>query len=313
MKEREIVLTGPAGRSDYKKGSVLFIGTATVLIECAGFTLLTDPNFVHRHEKVPLGYGLEAERLTDPALEIGDLPALDCVVLSHFHGDHFDQVAERELPKDLLIATPPQAEAELRQRGFTNVTGLETWETLALSKAGARLTIKAMPGKHGPGVTDLLLPDVMGSVLEFENAEGASLLRLYISGDTLVIDELNDVRTRGGDIDLALLHLGGTRVMGILVTMDDKQGVRLMEMVRPQMTVPIHYNDYDVFKSPLSDFQQRVREAGYEDHVRYLSHGERFEFDVPWPAPEEPSLQWGDGLDYETDSATGRRLDGDNA
>jgi L-ascorbate metabolism protein UlaG (beta-lactamase superfamily) len=71
-------------------GSIFFIGTATVLIRYAGFTVLTDPNFIHMHEKVDLGYGLSATRQTNPALEIHELPPVDVVLFSHFHGDHFD-------------------------------------------------------------------------------------------------------------------------------------------------------------------------------------------------------------------------------
>ena len=84
-------------------GSIFFIGNATVLIKYAGFTILTDPTFIHMHEKVPLGYGLDTTRLTNPAMEINQLPPLDLVLLSHFHGDHFDQVAIRELDKSLPI------------------------------------------------------------------------------------------------------------------------------------------------------------------------------------------------------------------
>jgi len=34
--------------------------------------------------------------------------------------------------------------------------------------------------------------------------------------------------------------------------MDGKQGVDAMQIVDPAFAIPIHYNDYDVFKSPLS-------------------------------------------------------------
>jgi L-ascorbate metabolism protein UlaG (beta-lactamase superfamily) len=36
--------------------------------------------------------------LPEPALEIDDLPPLDFVMLSHHHGDHFDDVAAARLP-----------------------------------------------------------------------------------------------------------------------------------------------------------------------------------------------------------------------
>ena len=44
--------------------------------------------------------------------------------------------------------------------------------------------------------------------------------------------------------------------------------------------MPIHYNDYGVFKSPLDDFKTAVREAGL-NRVHYLAHGESFEIEVP--------------------------------
>ena len=63
--------------ADFSTGSVFFVGTATVILRYAGFTILTDPNFLHASDHAHLGYGLTAQRLTDPALEIEDLPPLD--------------------------------------------------------------------------------------------------------------------------------------------------------------------------------------------------------------------------------------------
>ncbi len=50
--------------ADFGRGSVFFVGTATVIIRYAGFTILTDPNFLHAGDHVHLGYGLTSERLT---------------------------------------------------------------------------------------------------------------------------------------------------------------------------------------------------------------------------------------------------------
>ena len=277
----EIRLPGSGAPADMTSGSIQFVGTATVIIRFAGFTLLTDPNFIHIHEKVDLGYGLHATRETDPALDIGDLPPIDLVVLSHFHGDHFDQVAESELEKSLPIVTTPHAKGELERRGFRNVRELKTWSAISVVKDGARLGITAAPGWHGPSILGSLLPEVMGSILEF-GAEGSGpALRMYVTGDTLVIDELKEIPRRYPDLDLALLHLGGTRVLGVMVSMDGKQGVELMRIVGPKLAIPIHYDDYDVFRSPLSDFQREVEAAGLKDRVRYLKRGETYAFRTP--------------------------------
>ncbi len=118
-------------------------------------------------------------------------------------------------------------------------------------------------------------------MLDFETLGGNLLLRLYITGDTLIHKRLHEIPRRYPDIDLALLHLGGTRAFGVLVTMDDKQGVEAIRIVDPTIAIPIHYNDYTVFRSPIADFQRSVREAGLEDRVRYISHGETYSFEVP--------------------------------
>src|SRR3954470_22221231 len=118
MTGRIIPLTGTVVAGE-ETGSILFVGTATTVITCGGFTILTDPNFLHAGDHAHLGYGLTAERLTNPALEIEELPPLDFCVLSHYHGDHFDQVAEQKLQKDLPILTTDHAASELQDKGFT--------------------------------------------------------------------------------------------------------------------------------------------------------------------------------------------------
>jgi L-ascorbate metabolism protein UlaG (beta-lactamase superfamily) len=117
-------------------------------------------------------------------------------------------------------------------------------------------------------------------MLEFQSTAETTLFRMYITGDTLVIDDLQEIPRRYPDIHLALLHLGGTRVLGIMVTMDGTQGVNVMQIVNPHRAIPIHYNDYDVFTSPLSDFQRAAEAAGLEDRVHYLNHGETYTFHV---------------------------------
>jgi L-ascorbate metabolism protein UlaG (beta-lactamase superfamily) len=65
-----------------------------------------------------------------------------------------------------------------------------------------------------------------------------------------------------------------------MVTMDGKQGVQLMQLINPEVTIPIHYDDYDVFLSPLSDFKKAISDAGWEDRVVYLDRGDQYRFSV---------------------------------
>lgn len=166
-----------------------------------------------------------------------------------------------------------------------------------------------MPGKHVPDgilgtANDFLkaVPPTNGWMVELGYSNDASLAstdadddnftcgyRIYISGDTLLVSDLKQIPEHythaGKPIDLMLIHLGGTTIPGpsmplLMVTMDAKQGIELLKLVSPDVTIPIHYDDYDVFLSPLSDFKKEVEKAGLEDKVVYLERGEEYRFQV---------------------------------
>ncbi|TDE29067.1 MBL fold metallo-hydrolase [Actinomadura sp. 6K520] len=257
-----------------------FIGNATALLRCGPFTLLTDPNFLHRGQRAYLGNGLSSRRLTDPALRIDELPRLDAVVLSHLHGDHWDRVARAKLDRGLPIVTTPHAARRLQGlHRFRHAVGLRTWESHTLVKDGAQLRVTSLPGRHAPGPARLLLPPVMGSLLEFGPAAGDVQFRLYITGDTLMYDGIQQIARRHPTIDLAILHLGGTKLpCGLIVTMDAAQGADLLETIRPANAVPVHYDDYPVFSSSLDDFRRELDRRGLAGDVTFVERGRTHTF-----------------------------------
>ncbi|KAM0073402.1 hypothetical protein ACKRZS_014268 [Fusarium odoratissimum] len=302
------IKTHPRGSEGDENANVYFIGTATTIIEWEGFRLLTDPNFLHAGDHVHLGPGVTAQRQTNPAVDLHELPSLDAILLSHYHEDHFDRLVEDSLNRDFLIVTTPHAHKCLTSKNepFRNVKPLDFFDHLELknedSKAGEPLPVikvTGMPGKHVPpgplaAVNDLLgaVPPTNGWMLELgyhkvENGKLQTGYRIYISGDTLLVDELKEIPKwlREERIDLMLIHLGGTTIPGpsaplIMVTLDAKQGVELMKMMDPEVTIPIHYDDYDLFLSPRKDFETAVKEAGMENRVVILDRGDRYGFTV---------------------------------
>ncbi|KIW12018.1 hypothetical protein PV08_09292 [Exophiala spinifera] len=141
-----------------------------------------------------------------------------------------------------------------------------------------RIHVTGMPGKHvGDGLlakaNDILgaVPPTNGWMLELGYSSSSSAAaaaassdgakdtdtsnfecgyRIYISGDTLYVSDLEKIPElythAGRPIDLMLIHLGGTTIPGphmplLMVTMDAKQGVQLVKLVQPDLTIPIHY------------------------------------------------------------------------
>jgi L-ascorbate metabolism protein UlaG (beta-lactamase superfamily) len=264
---------GP-GSDTMLEATLEFVGTATTVLRLGPFTLLTDPNFLHRGQRAYLGKGLVSKRLTEPSLQPHQLPHLDAVLLSHLHGDHFDRVARRHLDRSLPVLTTPAAARKLSSWGFVGARPMTTWEFTELHEGDATLRITSVPGQHAPGPVRRLLPPVMGSVLELDDGHGGRL-RVYVSGDTLYRPWLRDIVDRTGPLDTAVVHLGGTRALGLLVTMDAEQGVRLVELLAPSVTVPVHHDDYTVFRSPIGDFLSLAELRGLRGGVRTVGRGER--------------------------------------
>ncbi|MCW2689202.1 MAG: fold metallo-hydrolase [Mycobacterium sp.] len=261
--------------------AVTFVGNATTLIASGGITLLTDPNFLHQGQRAYLGYGLVSKRLKPPAFDIADLPDVDAIVLSHMHGDHWDREAQKGLDRRLPVLTTPHAAKRLENRGFIAAQGFSTWQTHTIVKDGTTLTLTALPGRHAPGFAQRLLPPVMGTMLDFERADGSRRRRLYVSGDTLVVEELKEIPLRFEAIDVGVLHLGGTRLpagrrlpFGLTVTMDGRQGADAVELLNLPKMIPVHFDDYGVFASPLSDFKREMQRRGRTDRIVQIERGQ---------------------------------------
>ncbi|KAJ5903843.1 hypothetical protein N7504_006226 [Penicillium tannophilum] len=298
-----------------ENASIFFVGTATTIIEWAGIRLMTDPNFLHAGEHVHLGPGVTSSRLTDPAVDLHDLPPIDLILLSHYHEDHFDKEVEASLRRDLPIITTPHAKTHLESKNedaFTSVSAIDHFEQIGVSIEGGggvkqpQLRVTGMPGKHVPSGGNIeklneiahIIPPTNGWMLELGYVEPNMLdftcgYRIYISGDTLMVDELKEIPKRyaGQKIDLMLAHLGGTTIpsplvgklikpLALMVTMDAEQGLQLIQLLQPDITIPIHYDDYDVFASPLDDFRRVIEAAGLKDKVVFLNRKDQYRFQV---------------------------------
>ncbi|KAF3071586.1 hypothetical protein CFAM422_006121 [Trichoderma lentiforme] len=319
------VRTHPRVSAGEEDASIFFIGTATTVLEWRGFRILTDPNFLHAGDHVHLGPGVTSQRKTNPAVDLDKLPRIDCILLSHYHEDHFDQLVEDSLNRDFPIITTPHAKACLtsvsKPEPFRAIHALDVFESILLedptsihtdSAIGNSTTsvvrVTGMPGKHIPPgplsvVNDILsaVPPTNGWLLELgwitsncdhqidqnTNKELRTGYRIYISGDTLFVDELKEIpkRLNGKRIDLMLVHLGGTTIPGpsaplVMVTMDAKQGVQMIHLIDPDITIPIHVDDYDIFLSPLKDFKDEIEQEGLRERVVYLERGDQYRFTV---------------------------------
>ena len=95
----------------------------------------------------------------------------------------------------------------------------------------------------------------------------------------MIHEHLREIPRRYPEIDVALLHLGGTRILGVLLTMDARQGVEAIRIVKPRVAIPIHYDDYPVFRSPLADFVATWKRRGLPGELRLVQRGQTISLD----------------------------------
>jgi L-ascorbate metabolism protein UlaG (beta-lactamase superfamily) len=110
------------------------IGHASILLDFAGYKVLTDPWFSEKfgyYHGEPYGITLE------------HLPYLDAVVVSHGHYDHYDMQAFQAYPdKQVPMAVKRGIAQAARKVGFSNVVEMDAWETTSFGP----LTVTAILG-----------------------------------------------------------------------------------------------------------------------------------------------------------------------
>ena len=242
---------GPLGQSADTGGvgrpELYFLGHSTVRVEMAGRTVLTDPLLTGT-----VGLLRRLVPLPDPAMWAG----VDVVLISHLHGDHLHLPSLRTVGRDVRIVVPRGAGAWLRGRGFPRVDELSAGETV--SDGGLRITaVRAEHSGHrwGPRLTHGPGTESLGYLLE----GGGSTV--YASGDTGLFQGMAVLAARA--VDVALLPVWGWGPNLGPGHLDPVSAADAVELIRPQIVVPVHWGTFAVagmtsLPSPLRGRMRRL-------------------------------------------------------
>ncbi|WP_328908102.1 MBL fold metallo-hydrolase [Streptomyces sp. NBC_00234] len=240
------------------KTTLTSIGTATVILEVGGLTLLTDPAFDHAPTEYPTG-PVTLRSLAGPAVEAADLPALDAILLSHDeHPDNLD-TAGRALLEGRTVLTTVSGAGRLGG----GAVGLAPWQTYELTNERGTLLVTATPGRHAG--------DVIGFLIRTPDEDEA----LYVSGDTVYYDELDEIGRRYS-VGAAVLHFGAAVVPYFgddFITMDGAQGARLARSLGAKTVVPVHYDAWDHFTQGRDGIKDAFVRAELDSRLRWPERG----------------------------------------
>lgn len=253
------------------------VGGPTVLIETAGWRILTDPTLDPAGGAYRFGWGTGSRKTGDPALSAADLLPLDAILLTHdHHGDNLDAAGRALLPEAEVVVTTRSGARRLGGRA----RGLAPWEDTVLTGAGRpAIRVTATPCRHGPPLSRPLAGEVVGFALAAEG-EGGGVL--WITGDTVLFPGVREVPRRV-EVGIAVMHLGGVRfpVTGPLrYSMTGREAVELCALADPRFAVPVHYEGWSHFHEGREGVERALAAApaGVADRFRWLPPGEAVTF-----------------------------------
>ena len=238
-----------------------WIGHSTVLLQFGGLNILTDPMFSQR--AFPVQWA-GPRRIMDPALDIGVLPPLDIVLLSHTHYDHLDKTAVRRIARAHPNATwvvPLGVGAYIRGWRAREIVELDWWQQAAI---GA-LRVTATPARHFSARRLGDRNKTLWCGFAFELAGK----RVFFAGDTAYHDQFRQVGERCGPFDFVMIPIGAydPRWFMHVVHVDPEEGVQIyQDLVAPHagkllpLMLGIHWGTFRLTDEAMDEPPRRTAE-----------------------------------------------------
>lgn len=205
-----------------------FLGHSAFYLEGSGIKALIDPFLTGN----PLAVAKQE-----------DFSDISHIFVTHGHGDHLGDAIAIALRCGATIFTCNELAGWLSSQGI---------KTEGMHIGGRALfpfgRVKLTPAWHGCPITvgnEVRYGGVAcGFVIEVEGK------KLYHSGDTGLTMEMALLEDE--NINVALLPIGG------YFTMDADDAVRAVELIRPRMVVPMHYDTFQPIKADPTLFADKV-------------------------------------------------------
>jgi L-ascorbate metabolism protein UlaG (beta-lactamase superfamily) len=242
---------------------IKYINGPTALFEVAGLRFLTDPTFD------PKGTDYKTQiytlhKLSDPAISLADIGAIDFVLLSHdHHFDNLDNAGRMLLSKAHKVYTTTAG----AERLGNNAVGLKNWESLSVStNDGRTLQITGTPARHGPANGDR--GPVTGFVLNLVDEDDA----VYISGDTVWYEGVKKVAKRF-NVKIAVLFMGAAVVKEVgkaHLTMTAEEGILVAQHFPAAKIIPLHFEGWGHFSEPYNEIQIAFEKAGIAERLLWI-------------------------------------------
>lgn len=276
-----VVAADNAGKKDLE---LQHIRNATMKLKSGDTVILIDPMLDEpgAFPGFPTTYRSELRNpLTPLPMPVKELLAdVDAVVLTHTHLDHWDETAQKSIPKNIPFYVQNETDAALvRQQGFTNVRVMKPTDEfggIKFDRTECQHGTKAMYADPEAGKA---LGDVMGVVFTTPNGK-----KTYLAADTIWFQGVDDAINKHKP-DIIILNAGGAAYdlngkfkEDPLMIMGKKDVLRATKAAPNADIVAVHMDAVNHMTVDRKDLAEYVREQGIRDRVLIPFDGEKMTF-----------------------------------
>ena len=183
------------------------------------------------------------------AAELNGKP--DLILVTHAHGDHLGDAVELSRRFNAPIVCMYDIAQHLRG---VNVYGMNYGPARIEG-----LDVIMVPAWHSSSMNGQEIGNPVGFIVKMDGKT------VYHAGDTFVFGDMALFRELYGPIDVALLPIGGYFTMG------PREAAKAVELLRPKIVVPMHYNTFPPIRQDPEEFKRLV---GDRARVEILKPGE---------------------------------------
>lgn len=178
----------------------------------------------------------------------------DYIVVTHDHGDHLGNAVELARMTGAHVVGIYELTTYIEGLGIKCVGG----------NIGGPLKVRDLKIVLTPATHSSTRGSPVGAVVM-----GADL-RVYHAGDTGLFSEMALIRELY-EPNVALLPIGGHYTMGV------KEAAKAVELIRPEVVIPMHYNTFPTIQADPYEFKELV-ERRTNVKVVVLKPGEEFKY-----------------------------------
>lgn len=167
------------------------------------------------------------------------------IFLTHGHADHIGDTVDIAKRTGAEVVAIVEVASELQEDGVENVSDPNIGGTIEFANVSVRLT----PAWHTSTTPKGTVNTPAGLVVKIGDTT------IYHLGDTALFSDLQLVKAREGQIDVALMCIGGH------YTMDRVDAVAAAQLVGASQVIPCHYNTFPPIETDAHAFKNDVKSS----------------------------------------------------